>query len=127
MKAKEQLPSDVGLVVHRGGRAQHLGLARGQAEAVERVGAEARDLLLEQQRVRAGILISERILAQSPFRTNRAPATKRDGNSGPIPCKVELGFSSWRLGIAPSRARFEARRLRLRLCTAPTGRSSDVR
>ena len=37
VKAEEQLPSDVRLVLHRRGGAQHLGLARGQPEAVERV------------------------------------------------------------------------------------------
>jgi hypothetical protein len=51
-KAEEQLPRDVRLVLHRGRHAQHLGLARGQAEAVKRVRAERRDVLLEQQRVR---------------------------------------------------------------------------
>jgi methyl coenzyme M reductase subunit C-like uncharacterized protein (methanogenesis marker protein 7) len=50
--AEEQLPCDVRLVLHHGRRAQHLGLARGHAEAVKRVRAERRDLLREQQRVR---------------------------------------------------------------------------
>jgi hypothetical protein len=36
VKAEEQLPSDVRLVLHRGGHAQHLGLARSQAKAVQR-------------------------------------------------------------------------------------------
>ena len=52
VKAEGQLRSDVRLVLHRCGRLQHLGLAWGQPEAVERVRAEAGDLLLEQQRVR---------------------------------------------------------------------------
>ena len=52
VQAQEQLPRELGLVVDDGGRAQHLDLARGQAEAVEGVGAEARHGLLEQQCVR---------------------------------------------------------------------------
>jgi hypothetical protein len=52
VQAEKQLPGDLGLVLDRGGRAQHLGLAPRQSEAVKRVGAQARDLLLEQQRVR---------------------------------------------------------------------------
>ena len=51
VQAEEQLPGDLGLVLDHGGRAQHLGLAGGQAKAVERIGAEGGDLLLEQQRV----------------------------------------------------------------------------
>ena len=52
MQAEAQLPRDVLLFLDRGGSTEHLRLARGQAEAIECVGAEARDLLLEQQRVR---------------------------------------------------------------------------
>src|SRR5438034_2772823 len=63
VKAEEQLPGDVRLVLDRGGCAQHLGLARGQAEAVERVGAEARDLLLEQEGVR---IAGQEVDAEAP-------------------------------------------------------------
>ena len=52
VQAEGQLARDVGFVLNVGDGTQHLGLARGQAEAVERGGAEAPDLLLEQQRVR---------------------------------------------------------------------------
>src|SRR5437764_10653995 len=52
MQAQAKLPRDVRLFLDRSGGTEHLRLARGQAEAIERVRAEACDLLLEQQRVR---------------------------------------------------------------------------
>jgi hypothetical protein len=52
MKAQEQLPGDLVLVLHDGGRAQDLDFVRRQAKPIERGRPEARDLLLEQQRVR---------------------------------------------------------------------------
>src|SRR5215207_1634280 len=52
MKAQEELPREFGLAFDDAGRAQHLALARRQAEPVERVRVEARHLLLEQQSVR---------------------------------------------------------------------------
>ena len=52
VKAEEQLAGDGRLVLHRRSSAQHFGFARGQAEAIEGVGAEACDLLFQQQRVR---------------------------------------------------------------------------
>src|SRR3954449_11905808 len=52
MKAQEQLPREFGLALDDAGRTQHLALARGQAESLEGVGAEAGDRLLEQQSVR---------------------------------------------------------------------------
>src|ERR1700760_4405565 len=58
--AQAELPRYVRLFLDRGGGTQDLGLARGQAEAVERVLAEARNLLLEQQRVRIASEQTER-------------------------------------------------------------------
>src|SRR5204863_9376411 len=52
VQAEAQLPRDVRFFLYRGGGPEHLRLARGQAEAIERVRAEACDLLLEHQRVR---------------------------------------------------------------------------
>src|SRR5215204_1191138 len=52
MKAQEQLPREFGLSLDDACRTQHLALARGQAESVEGVRAEAGDRLLEQQGVR---------------------------------------------------------------------------
>src|SRR4051812_610972 len=52
MQAEEQLPREFGLALDDDGRAQHLALPRGQAEAVEGVRAEARHRLLEQQCMR---------------------------------------------------------------------------
>src|SRR3954464_1409144 len=49
VEAEEKLPGDLGFVFEDRSRAQHLGLARCQAEAVEGVRAEAGDPLLEQQ------------------------------------------------------------------------------
>ena len=52
VRAQEQLPSEFSFVHDHGGRTEHLGLAPSQTEAIKRLGAEARDLFLEQQRVR---------------------------------------------------------------------------
>src|SRR5688572_15556264 len=52
MEAQKQLPRQFGLSLDDAGRTQHLALARGQAEPVKGVRAEAGDRLLEQQRVR---------------------------------------------------------------------------
>ena len=49
MEAQEQLPRQFGLSLDDAGRTQHLAFARGQAEPVESVRAEAGDRLLEQQ------------------------------------------------------------------------------
>src|SRR5205823_10037510 len=52
VQAEAQLPRDVRLLFDRGGGTEHLRLARGQAQAIERVRAEACDLFLEEQRMR---------------------------------------------------------------------------
>ena len=52
VQAKAQLPRDVHLFLDGERGTEHLRLARGQTEAIERVGTEARDLFLEQQCVR---------------------------------------------------------------------------
>src|SRR5688500_3705914 len=90
MKAQKQLPSDIGLVRDDGSRAQDRGLARGEAEAVECGRAEARDLLLEQQRVRiawqqadgeaSAVALADQRRAR---RARRAPTAAEQGADGP--------------------------------------------
>src|SRR3954467_13634003 len=52
VQAQEQLPREFGLALDDGGRAQHLALARAQAEPVEGARADVRPEFLEQQGVR---------------------------------------------------------------------------
>ena len=52
VQVEGQFPRDVRLFLDRGGGTEHFGLAWGQAEAIECVLAEGRDVLFQQQRVR---------------------------------------------------------------------------
>jgi hypothetical protein len=54
VKAQEQFPCELGMVVDGGGGPRHLRVARGQAEADERLRTEARHGLLQQECVRIG-------------------------------------------------------------------------